>query len=101
MFNNATVNLNLGDNTISVKSYAYLNKGSNISTTGLVTNAGIAIYISQIDNPAVNLNNIYEQIKTGKDYLTIDNNTKKYTINSVINGMFGSANMQHLELTVI
>ena len=100
MFSNSTVNLHLGENVVNAKSYAYLNKGSKISNTGLVTNAGIVIYISQTDNPAINLNAIYEQIKTGKDYLTIDNNTKKYTINNVINGMFGSANMQHLELTV-
>ena len=103
MFSNSYGTIYLtGDNTTVTigKMYSYINKGSTISITGMIYNKGIVIYVSKVDNPGVDLNDLYNKITQGKDYILINNDTKKYTIINVINGMHGSENMQHLELTV-
>lgn len=95
MYCNARARLHSGGSTYDFNSvYVYETTTSGITTAGMTRATSTMLYIPQ-DLTGYNLSLI--PISVGKDYFTINGKDRKYTIKNVINGLYGSPGMNHLE----
>lgn len=98
MLSNASAVLYSGGTTYDFPSvYKNEKRVSEMSNTGLKSQIQTFLFIQQ-DKSTINLNSL--NIAVEKDYFMFPNDTKRHTVKTFTNGMYGSANMQHLEFTL-
>lgn len=99
MYCNASAVLHSGDNTYEFPYvYKYEKTLSDINTNGLIIKKAVVLFIPQNRN-TVNLMDL--NVTVGKDYFFINNGSKKYTIQSFTDAMYGSDDMKHMEFILI